>query len=122
MLFDPRLLRFVASGHLDRLADLAPSGEIPPIGEILALLGFHRLDRTVVPFEEKTGAIFLVDQGEAASVGTQPGVVLDKMILFHSEMLRDSADLFGSHPDKSRPAAAGGTALAEIGRRHKKIS
>ena len=34
---------------LGRHADVAPAGEVPGVGEVAALLGFHRLDPTILP-------------------------------------------------------------------------
>ncbi len=76
-------LRFVAGRNGDRLADIAPSGEVPAIREILALLRLHRLDRAVVSLQEKAGSVLLINQGKALAVGSQPRVVLDEPILLH---------------------------------------
>ena len=114
-------LRLVAGWNFDRLTDIAPAGEVPAIREILALLRLHRLDRAVVSLQEKTGPVLLIDQGEALPAWSQTRVVLDESILIHPEKGRDGSDLLIGHADKSRPAAAGRAALAEIGRRHGRI-
>ena len=69
------------SGDFHRHADVAPTGEVPGVGKIAALLGFDRLDLAVLSLEENAGAVGLVDKGKAATIGAEPGVALDKVIL-----------------------------------------
>ena len=65
------------SGH----ADVAPAGEVPGVGKIAALLGFHRLNLAVLAVEKDAGAVGLIDEGKATAVGAEPGVALDEVIL-----------------------------------------
>ena len=107
-------------GDLDRLADVTPSREVPRIGEVFALLGLHRLDRALVAFQKKTGPILPVDQGKAAAIRPETRVVLDEVILLHTDMSGDCSDLIFRHADESGPSAARRASLAEISRRHGK--
>jgi len=79
-------LRFVPSGHLNGLADLAPAGKIPCIREVPALLWFHGLDGALILLEEKTGSIFPINQGQTSPIRTEAGVFLNKGPLFHANM------------------------------------
>jgi len=112
-------LRFVSGGYLDGLADLAPSGKFPRIREIFTLLRFHRLDGAFIPLQEKAGSIRSVNQGKPSPVGMEACVLLDEGALLHAHMRGNREDLFLRHADKAWPAAAGRTALAEIGGRHR---
>ncbi len=111
-------LCLVSGGNFDGFTDFAPSRKIPFIREILALLWFDGLDGAIVSFQEKTGPILLIDQGQPASIRAQARVVANEEILIHLEMGCNSGDFLRAHADKSGPAAAGRTALTEIGRRH----
>ena len=62
-------------------ADVAPAGEVPGVGEVPALLGFHRLDPTILPMQKDAGSVRLIDEGESAPVGAEAGVALDEIIL-----------------------------------------
>ena len=76
-----------SGGNLNRLADVAPPGKVPCIREVLALLGLHLLDRTLVPLEEVTGSIFTIDQCQPAPIGTESGVLLDEDVFLHAQMV-----------------------------------
>ena len=39
------------------------------------------MDLAVLPVEKDAGAVGLIDEGKAATIGTEPGVALDKVIL-----------------------------------------
>ena len=65
------------------LADFAPTGEVPGVGEAAALLRFDGLDAAVLAFEEDTGSVGLIDEGEATAVGAEAGVGADEIGLFH---------------------------------------
>ena len=95
-------------------ADVAPAGEVPGVGEVAALLGFDRLDPAVLPVQKDAGTVRLIDQGKAAPVGTQAGVLLDKNIFLQPEVTGDGGDLFFGNLHVPRPAAAVGTAFAKV--------
>ena len=65
------------------LADFAPTGEVPGVGEAAALLRFDGLDAAVLAFEEDTGSVGLIDEGEATAVGAEAGVGADEIGFFH---------------------------------------
>ena len=94
--------------------DVAPAGKVPSVGEVAALLGFDRLDPAVLPVQEDAGTVRLIDQGQAAPVGAQAGVLLDKNIFLQPEVTGDGGDLFFGNLHVPRPAAAVGTAFAKV--------
>ena len=70
--------------HLRNLgghADVAPTREVPGVGEVAALLGFDRLDPAVLAVQKDAGPVRLIDEGESAAVGAEAGVALDEVIL-----------------------------------------
>ena len=105
-------------GCLDGFADIPPTGEVPRIWKVFALLWFHSLNRALVPLQEKTGPIRPVDQGQPASVRAQASIILNKGIFLHPEMGGDRTDFIFRHPYETGPTATGRAALAEIGGRH----
>ena len=108
----------VANRHFDCLAKIAPSGEIPAIGEVLALLWFDCLNGTVVTFQKEAGSVRLIYEGQSFAIRTQTRVILNELIYVQMHECRDGLNLFLRHSDKSRPAAACCASLAEIGRWH----
>ena len=94
--------------------DVAPAGEVPGVGEVAALLGFDRLNPAVLSVQEDAGAVRLIDQGQAAAIGPQAGVLLDKIILLQPEVTADGGDLLVGNLHVPRPAAAVGTAFAKV--------
>ena len=97
-----------------RHADVAPAGEVPGVGKVAALLRFHRLDPAVLPLEKDAGPIGLIDEGETATVCAEAGVALDEIILGQTEVAGDGGDLGLRNLHVPRPAAAVGTALAQV--------
>jgi hypothetical protein len=77
-------------------------------------LGFDRLDPAVLTVQKDAGAVGLIDQGQAAAVGTQTGVLLNEISLLQSEVLGDGSDLLFGHFHVARPTAAVGAAFAEV--------
>ena len=67
------------------MADIAPTGEVPSVGKSAALLRFDGLDAAVLAFEEDTGSVGLIDEGEATAVGAEAGVGPDELGFFHFE-------------------------------------
>ncbi len=104
----------IGLGNFGRHADVAPAGEVPGVGEVAALLGFHRLDPAVLPVEKDAGAVRLVDEGKATAVGAESGVALDEVILPQPQVAGDEGDLLLRDFHVARPAAAVGTALAKV--------
>ena len=96
------------------LADIAPAWEVPGVGKATALVGFDGLDLAILTVEEDTGAVGLIDEGEAAAVGAEAGIFLDEEVLFHFEERGDGADFGIADFDIARPAAAVGAAFAEV--------
>jgi hypothetical protein len=81
-------------------------------------LRLHRLKRTIIALQKKTGSILLIDQGQPLSIRTQSRILLNKKIFLNLEKNCYRANLFWAHTDKSRPATTGSAALTEVGRRH----
>ena len=96
------------------LADIAPAREVPGVGKATALVGFDGLDLAILTFEEDAGAIGLIDEGEATSVGAEAGVFFDEEVLFHFEERGDGADFGIADFDIARPAAAVGASFAKV--------
>ena len=48
-------------GNFSRHADIAPTGKIPGVGKISALLRFDGLDLAVLTFQKDAGAVGLID-------------------------------------------------------------
>ena len=76
------------------LADIAPTGEVPSVGKSAALLRFDGLDAAVLAFEEDTGSVGLIDEGEAAAVGAEAGVGPDELGFVDFQEGGDGGDLF----------------------------
>lgn len=76
------------------LADFAPTGEVPGVGEAAALLRFDGLDAAVLALEEDTGSVGLIDEGEAAAVGAEAGVGPDELGFVDLQEGGDGGDLF----------------------------
>ena len=65
------------------MADIAPAREVPGVGKATALVGFDGLDLAILTVEEDTGAVGLIDEGEAAAVGAEAGIFPDELGLLH---------------------------------------
>ena len=102
------------SGNFSGHANVAPTGKIPGVGEVAALLRFDRLNPAVLAVQEDAGAVRLIDQGQATAIGSQPGVLLDKIILFQAKVPGNGVDLLFGNLHVPRPAATVGAALAEV--------
>ena len=76
------------------LADFAPTGEVPGVGEAAALLRFDGLDAAVLALEEDTGSVGLIDEGEAAAVGAEAGVGPNELGFVDFQEGGDGGDLF----------------------------
>lgn len=72
------------------------------------------MDPAVLPVQKNAGAVRLIDQGQAAPVGPQPGVLLDKNVFLQPEVPGDGGDLFFGNFHVPRPTATVGAALAEV--------
>ena len=72
------------------------------------------MDLAVLSLEENAGAVGLVDKGKAATIGAEPGVALDEVILPQPEVAGDEGNLLLRDFYVARPAAAVGTALAKV--------
>ena len=68
----------------------------------------------LLALKEDAGSIWLVDEGETASVGTETGVGSNKLGLVHFEEGGDGRDLLFGDLDVPGPATAVGAALAKI--------
>jgi len=96
------------------LAHLAPTWEVPGVGEAATLLRFYGLNFAILTLKEDAGTVGLIDQGEAAAVGAKAGMGSDKFGFLDFKEGGDSGDLFFSDFYVSWPAAAVGAALAKI--------
>ena len=96
------------------LADFAPTGEVPCVGKAAALGGFDGLNLAILPIKEDAGAVGLIDEGKATTVGAKAGVGSDELGLLYFQKRGDGGDLFFGNFDVPWPAAAVGAALAKI--------
>ena len=96
------------------LAHLAPTWEVPGVGEPATLLRFDRLDFAVLTLKEDAGSVGLIDQGEAAAVGAKAGVGSDEFGFLHFQEGGNGGDLFFRDFYVPWPATAVGAALAKI--------
>ena len=65
------------------LADFAPTRKVPSVGKAAALVGFDGLDLAILAIKEDAGAVGLIDEGEATTVGAKAGVGSDELGLLH---------------------------------------
>jgi len=65
------------------LADFAPTGEVPGVRKAATLVGFDGLDLAILAIKEDAGAVGLIDEGEATTVGAKAGVGSDELGLLH---------------------------------------
>ena len=102
----------------DGPADLLKTGEIPEIREIPALLRLDRLDRAIVSRQKYAAAVWLLLQGQALAIMTQPGETLDEIIFTQTMEGGKPRDFRVRQTHLPWPAAAGGTSLAFEKNRH----
>lgn len=102
----------------NRMADLFETGKIPQVRKVTALLWFHRLHSAVFSFEEDAFAVGFVDQCQAVSIGSETRVLLDEIKLAQAFMCGQPGNFRVRQTHLSRPATAGGTALALEKNRH----
>ena len=93
-------------------AHLAPTWEVPGVGEAATLLRFDRLDFTILTVEEDAGTVGLINQGEAAAVGAKAGVGSDKLGFLDFKEGGDVGDLLFRDFYVPRPATAVGAPFA----------
>ena len=99
-------------------ADLLEARKIPPVREVAALLGLHRLYNAVASFEEYTLTVWLVLERQSAPIFTEPRVTLNEVELAHAEKSGHSGDLFIAQPHLPRPATALGATNTFVMNRH----
>ncbi len=97
-----------------RLADFAPTGEVPGVRKAATLVGFDGLDLAILAIKEDAGAVGLIDKGEATAVGAEAGIFFDEEDLLHFKERGDGADLGIADFDIARPATAVGAAFAKV--------
>lgn len=127
--------RIAPRGGLDALAPLLrrqlpgygltclfEAWKIPEIGKVPALLGFHRLDGTLIAHEELALTVGLFQQRQALSVRTKPGVMLDEFGFMQAEIGSDTRQFHIGQTDLARPAATRRASLAFVENRHGRIS
>ena len=96
------------------LAHLAPTWEVPGVGEAATLLRFYGLNFAILTLKEDAGSVGLIDQGEAAAVGAKAGVGSDKLGFLDFKKGGDGGDLFFRDFYVSWPATAVGAPFAKI--------
>ena len=72
------------------------------------------MDLAVLPLQKDAGTVGLVDQGQAAAIGAQTGVLLDKIVLLQPKVTGDGGDLLFGNLHVAWPTAAVGAALAKV--------
>ena len=96
------------------LAHLAPTWEVPGVGEAATLLRFYGLNFAILTLKEDTGTVGLIDQGEATAVGAKAGVGSDKLGFLDFKEGGDGGDLLFRDFYVPWPATAVGAPFAEI--------
>lgn len=103
-------------------AHLFEPGEVPAIGEILALLWLCGLDNAIIPLQKDAFVIRFLDQRKALSIGTQPRIGLNKINLADLLQGGEAGYIRFSQFHLPGPAATGGATLALIKDGHKRRS
>lgn len=70
--------------HRFGLTDLLKTGEVPKVGEILALLWFDWVNLTAITFQEDTSTTGLIRQGQAAAAVVDSSIPIDEFGLAQS--------------------------------------
>ena len=94
------------------LAHLAPTREVPGVGEAATLLRFYGLNFAILTLKEDAGTVGLIDQGEAAAVGAKAGVGSDELGFLHFQEGGNGGDLLFRDFYVPRPSAAVGASFA----------
>jgi hypothetical protein len=102
--------------HLGGFANVSPAGEIPLVGETLALFGFHRLNPAFLAIEKDAGvtALGVLNQSQSRAIWAQDGVILNEIVLGEVQEICDRRNLLEFDFDKPRPPATGGASLALV--------
>ena len=96
------------------MAGLAPTGEIPTIGETGALVRLDRINPAGIAIEHDALVSGLLDERKPLPVAAQTGVSIDELLDCQVEIRGDVNDFMCLQSHIPRPFAAGGTALANI--------
>jgi hypothetical protein len=95
------------------------TGKIPEIGKIAALLRFYGLNRAPAGLQKNALAIWLVHQGETATIRSQARELLDEIVLGHGLKICQPGNFRFRKPHLPRPATASRAALTFKEDRHR---
>ena len=97
-------------------AALLPTGEVPFIREIPALLRFDRLNAAALRGQHAAGAITIVgiNERQATPVALQAAIAVNKCLFAHAEIGCNGCYVLIRQADVSFPAAAGSAALTGV--------
>jgi len=96
------------------MADFTPAGEVPGVGEALALLRLGSLDTAAPIHQHAAGVIWVLQNREPITRGVNAGMLLDKLLLCKFEEGGDLSDLCICNTHITRPAAARCAAVALV--------
>lgn len=96
------------------MADFSPAGEVPGVGEALALLGLCVLDAAAAIDEHAAGVVGVLENREPIARGVDPRVLIDEFLLAEVEEGRDFGHLRVRDPHITRPTTACGAAIALV--------
>ena len=100
------------------MAKITETGEVPPVREVLALLGFYWLNAAIASVQESAFTVGFFLQGQALSIVPQARVLLDEVMLCHAQKIGYGGNFHFLQPNLSRPPTAGGATLAFVVSRH----
>ena len=99
-------------------ADLLEAGKIPEVGEFTALARLDRLNDTIPIVEEDAFAVWLINKRESLAIPGEAGVLLDEVELAYAQVRCEPGNLAIAEANFTRPATAGGAAIAFVEDRH----
>ena len=90
-----------------------PTGEIPFMRKITALLGFYGLNPAgIIRLQHDACSVRSIDKRKAAAVALQVAEFINERHFIHAQISRNRRYVFISQADVTFPAAAGATPLA----------
>jgi hypothetical protein len=101
-------------GYRGGVADVAPAGEVPFVGEASALTWLYWVDATGVAFEHDTFVVGFLDERETLPIGAESRVLLQKRLLGDAKKIGHAWNVFVFEAHIAGPFAAGGAALADV--------
>ena len=89
-----------------------PTGEVPFIREINALLRLHRLNFTSCIRKHNASTIRSINQGKSSPTGLQTAIFIDEIFLIHLQKCSNSRNVCICQANIALPSATGSATLA----------